>query len=343
VAPSEEKEKKEIEVARCLALMNIEMVNAVCGMSDQELDAVARARAVPRDEVQLRLVAETFRKSSVSQLRCARYAVQRFRDFAASLGMESPRLDHSQGFVALFLSGQLSPSMPATLLRGLQWAQDHMGTLADAHSSILSPFTKRFHGGTHARTWSPVVCRRLERVAAGLLRPACASSEEAEYLEAIASGLSVMVHGSLRWSDAQRSRLLGVHMDAIDGYAPQTKTGPMHWWAEPSPLSEASSFHEPVARSLSGLGSATEGPTFLFRRASFASRHSGDPAYFRGWTDTAAPKPHVLRGYRRIMELDGGADDPPIASSDTYLSLVCLTTYISSVDLYMPIASILSQ
>ena len=117
VPPSEEAQVKEAEVARCLALMSAEMVAAVSKMTAAELDGVARAQAVPRDEVELRLVAETFRKSSISQLRCARYAVQRLRDFASSLGLESPRLDHSPGFLALFLSGQLAPSMPATLLR----------------------------------------------------------------------------------------------------------------------------------------------------------------------------------------------------------------------------------
>jgi hypothetical protein len=313
VAPSDEAQVKEAEIGRCLALMNASMVASVTNMSTAELDAIAAARALSREDIQLRLIAETFRKSSVSQLRCARYAVQRLQDFAASIGIESPDLDYSTGFLSIFFSGQLSPSMPATLVRGLQWAQDHMGSKADAKSPFLAPFLKRYHGGSHARTWPPIVCLRLERMAAGGLDSACASPKEAEYLSAVASGLCTLFHGSLRWHDAQHSQLRRVATDAIDGYAPTTKTGPMHWWAEVNPFGEWATFHEPMTQSLAGLGADTGGPTFLFRRASFTSRaHQGDPAYFTGWAHSAAPKAHVLRGYRRIMELDGGADDPPL-------------------------------
>jgi hypothetical protein len=307
VAAADDAAVKELEVARLLAIMSDELLARAVDMPETEVAAIARARALSPDETRLRIVGANFRLSSVAQLRTARYGVQRFLEFTSSLGLESPTLDFSVGLMSTFLTGQTAKSMPARLLAGLRWAQDHMGGVLNAKSPFLDPFTKRFHGGGHARTWPPAVIARLERAASGRYRSAMPNERVADYVEAGAGALCLLSQGSLRWDDSRKSKLVAVKTDAVDGYAARTKTGPMHWWAELEPLSEGcDGYLDGLTKSLGAEPALPEDYCGIFRAATFTSKStSGNPREVTGWArKAAAPKTHVLRLYRFILEID---------------------------------------
>ena len=243
---------------------------------------------------------DTYSKSGIATLRCARYALTRLSDFGDIHRVSNRSYTYSEGFVAAFLSSQAAPSMPARLLTGLTWAQKHMAAGVAADSEFLAPFKARHNGGSHATTWLPVACCKLAAVASR--DPAFSAiwdSPVGSYLASIASGATLMVNASLRWIDAYRATKIVVRDDAVDGFTPKVKAGgPMHWWADRLDVLGNSSWIDPLIESLSGLSSHT----FTFRRAEFTDRKSsGNPLAFVRWGKGPAPKAHVVRGIEHIL------------------------------------------
>ena len=296
------------EVLRLVGTMSPEMRLRVLGLKDGERVALARRQGCAVEEVGHTMLAATFAKSGISSLRCARYALTRLAEFGASIGVTPDSFDFSPGLISVFLSSQAAPSMPSRLLVGLKWARDHMGSLADAHSPFLAPFNVRHHGGGHATTWYVKACCKLAAVAGGAEGFEDLSSNE--YLAAVASGATLMVNASLRWIDAFRAKKIADLPDAVDGYTPKTKSGPMHWWADRRDVLGSTSWLAPLL----AARAATTTATGVFRKAKFGARRSGDPTAFQGWTSGPAPKAHVVRAIRYILE-NGPEPFPPEVSA----------------------------
>ena len=177
-----------------------------------------------------------------------------------------------------------------------------MGADLNCGSDFLKPFHARFHGGGHATTWYVFACCKWAAVASGAIRfwPAGVSDGVSEYLAALCAGAVLMVNGSLRWIDAQRNDKLSLESDAIDGFSPKTKSGPMHWWADKLDFLGGESWFAALRASHEAEPALTS--RFVFRKGSFTSRaRSGDPLAFTGWGKGAAPKTHVSRGLCKAL------------------------------------------
>ena len=109
------------------------------------------------DRVRSFLVTKSHHLSSMSN---ARRALLALYDYASSVGITLTGFSASVGLTSAFLSSQAAPTMAASRLQGLKWAQLNYSLQLCADSPSLKSFSEsRSSGANHATTMPiPIVC-----------------------------------------------------------------------------------------------------------------------------------------------------------------------------------------
>ena len=294
---SAEKKAKQVEaeVERTISLFTSEMAQRMLPFSDAEIAQAARSEETLT--AALRDILSKKCERHLTSMANARRSLLALYDYAQSTGVTLSNFKASVGLISAFLSSQTATTMPASRLTGLAWAQKNFNIEIPADDSVLASYKEvRGSGANHATTTPPKIMCHYAVVASTKSAP--------EYIRAGAAGLHMLGAGSLRYGDAQRStwRVLS---DCIEGYGP-SKTGKAYWWAEKKDWLDGDAWYRPLLKSYKG---AKDEPDFLFRRATFATGHAGDPDHFTGWGKGPAVKKHVIELDRHILQL------PPLSLS----------------------------
>lgn len=279
--------KLHSEIRRLMSLLTIPMVAKVLQYSPEEAEKIPPST----------LSSELFRalaKRGIATMQGARRALVRLYDFALDRGVQLVGFNASTGLVSAFLSSQSAVTMPRALLLGLRWAARTLHICEGSLAPILDGFKSKARPSAPrpAMCYSLRVVMHLSSIATTYAGPGH------QYVCATASGVLLMVQGSLRWADT-----LGCSFqpsaDAIDGFTKRSKTGPMPWWAEILDVSGSSAWLAPLLAALAGVSK----PDYVFRRGQFVGGASGDPTSFSGWAIGPASKRHVVKCLLYILTL----------------------------------------
>ena len=283
------------EVERTLSLFTPEMAQRMLPYSADEIAQAARSEDTLT--AALRDILSKKGERHLTSMANARRSLLALFDYAKSTGITLTNFKASVGLISAFLSSQTAATMPASRLMGLAWAQKNFNIEIHADDSVLASYKEvRGSGANHATTTPPKIMCHYAVIASDSSAP--------EYIRAGAAGLHLLGAGSLRYGDAQRSKWR-VLSDCIEGHGP-SKTGKAYWWAEKKDWLDGDAWYRPLLKSYKG---AKEEPDYIFRRATFATKHSGDPDHFTGWGKGPAVKKHVIELDRHILQL------PPLSLS----------------------------
>ena len=283
------------EVERTLSLFTSEMAQRMLPYSDEEISQAAQTEETLT--AALRDILYKKCERHLTSMANARRALLALFDFAKSTGITLHNFRASVGLISAFLSSQTAITMPASRLCGLAWAQKNYKLDLPADDPVLASYKEvRGSGANHATTTPPKIMCHYAVIASTKSAP--------EYIQAGAAGLHMLGAGSLRYGDAQRSKWRVLN-NCIEGHGP-SKTGEAYWWAEKKDWLGGDAWFRPLAKSYKG---AKAEPDYLFRRATFAPNHSGDPDHFTGWGEGPAVKKHVIELDRHILQL------PPLSLS----------------------------
>ena len=179
------------EVRTLIGMLDGPMRQSVLKMRQEELAGLAASSGSSEDDVMFARLFDTYSKSGIATLRCARYALTRLSDFGDVHRVSNRSYTYSEGFVAAFLSSQAAPYIDTSRLLARQYPPSllfgRFGACLSSLLLLLSP-----------TAWAAVCARSPPRVPVSSpfplwpLHSACLSSRKST-LPAPSRPLAVLI------------------------------------------------------------------------------------------------------------------------------------------------------